>query len=46
MPSHTAENVSELASRLRLAVDLAQPEYEQYRAGLPQEPAIPRAAVA
>jgi len=46
MPSHTAENVSELASRLRLAVDLAQPEYEQYRAGLQEEPAIARAAVA
>jgi glycine C-acetyltransferase len=46
MPSHTAENVKELATRLRLAVELAQPEYERYRAGLHEEPAISRAAVA
>lgn len=46
MPSHTAENVGELASRLRLAVDLAQPEYEQYRAGIQEQPAIAHAAVA
>jgi glycine C-acetyltransferase len=36
MPSHTAENVMELAARLRAAVDLAQPEYEEYRASAPQ----------
>jgi glycine C-acetyltransferase len=46
MPTHTAENVSELASRLRLAVDLAQPEYERYRAGAREEPPLARAAVA
>jgi glycine C-acetyltransferase len=32
MPSHSAENVRELAGRLRTAVDLAQAEYGQYRA--------------
>lgn len=36
MPSHTAENVMELAARLRAAVDLTQPEYEEYRASAPQ----------
>jgi 7-keto-8-aminopelargonate synthetase-like enzyme/DNA-binding NarL/FixJ family response regulator len=41
MPSHTSENVMELAARLRAAVDLTQPEYENYRASAPQarEPA-------
>lgn len=46
MPSHSAENVSELASRLRLAVDRAKPEYEQYRTSRQQEPAIAHVAVA
>jgi glycine C-acetyltransferase len=41
MPSHTAENVMELAARLRAAVDLTQPEYEEYRSSAPRarEPA-------
>ena len=41
MPSHTAENIMELAARLRAAVDLTQPEYEEYRTSAPQarEPA-------
>jgi glycine C-acetyltransferase len=46
MPSHSAENVKELASRLRSAVDLAQGEYERYRASVRDEPAVVRAAVA
>jgi glycine C-acetyltransferase len=46
MPSHTPENVSELASRLRTAVDLVQPEYERYRAGTREVPATVHAAVA
>jgi len=46
MPSHSAENVQELASQLRLAVDLAQPEYERYRAENGEQPAMARAAVA
>jgi glycine C-acetyltransferase len=46
MPSHSAENVRELAARLRLAVDLVQGEYEQYRVGIVREPAAARAAVA
>jgi hypothetical protein len=46
MPSHSAENVRELAARLRHAVDLVQGEYEQYRVGIVREPAAARAAVA
>jgi 7-keto-8-aminopelargonate synthetase-like enzyme/DNA-binding NarL/FixJ family response regulator len=43
MPSHTDENVMELAARLRAAVDLTQPEYEEYRASGPQERQLARA---
>ncbi len=43
MPSHTEENVMELAARLRAAVDLTQPEYEEYRASAPQERQVARA---
>ena len=43
MPSHTAENVMELAARLRAAVDLTQPEYEEYRASAPQARELARA---
>jgi glycine C-acetyltransferase len=43
MPSHTAENVTELAARLRAAVDLTQPEYEQYRASAPPARELARA---
>jgi glycine C-acetyltransferase len=43
MPSHTDENVMELAARLRAAVDLTQPEYEEYRASAPQERQVARA---
>jgi 7-keto-8-aminopelargonate synthetase-like enzyme/DNA-binding NarL/FixJ family response regulator len=43
MPSHTEENVMELAARLRAAVDLTQPEYEEYRASAPQERPVTRA---
>ena len=32
MPTHSAENVKELAARLRSAVDLTQREYARYRA--------------
>jgi glycine C-acetyltransferase len=46
MPTHSAENVKELAARLRAAVDLATPEYEQYRAGLEDRPELVRTAVA
>jgi glycine C-acetyltransferase len=46
MPSHSSENVKELASRLRTAVDLVQGEYEQYRASVRPKPAAVRAAVA
>ena len=46
MPCHTEENVTELASRLRTAVDLVQGDYERYRAGLGEEPAVRHAAVA
>jgi 7-keto-8-aminopelargonate synthetase-like enzyme len=46
MPSHSAENVKDLASRLRNAVDLVQAEYEQYRASVRPNPAVVRAAVA
>jgi 7-keto-8-aminopelargonate synthetase-like enzyme len=45
MPSHSAENVRELATRLRAAVDLVQGEYERYRASTREAPAD-RAAVA
>ena len=43
MPTHTEENVMELAARLRAAVDLTQPEYEEYRASAPQERQVARA---
>jgi 7-keto-8-aminopelargonate synthetase-like enzyme/DNA-binding NarL/FixJ family response regulator len=43
MPSHTDENVMELAARLRAAVDLTQPEYEEYRASAPHERQLARA---
>ena len=43
MPTHTDENVMELAARLRAAVDLTQPEYEEYRASGPQERPLARA---
>ena len=43
MPTHTEENVMELAARLRAAVDLTQPEYEEYRATAPQERQVARA---
>src|SRR5579863_9021807 len=43
MPTHTDENVMELAARLRAAVDLTQPEYEEYRASAPQERQLARA---
>ena len=43
MPSHTDENVMELAARLRAAVDLTLPEYEEYRASAPQERQVARA---
>jgi 7-keto-8-aminopelargonate synthetase-like enzyme/ActR/RegA family two-component response regulator len=32
MPTHSAQNVQDAAARLRLALDLTQDEYEQYRA--------------
>jgi len=43
MPSHTDENVMELVARLRAAVDLTLPEYEEYRASAPQERRLARA---
>jgi 7-keto-8-aminopelargonate synthetase-like enzyme len=46
MPTHSAENVKELAARLRSAVDLVQGEYERYRASVRPDPAVVRAAVA
>ena len=47
MPSHSAENVAELAVKLRTAVDLAQDEYDRYRAAtVRDDPAVIRAAVA
>jgi glycine C-acetyltransferase len=46
MPSHSAENVAELAARLRRAVDLAHGEYERYRSNVGAEPGAVRAAVA
>jgi 7-keto-8-aminopelargonate synthetase-like enzyme len=39
MPNHSAENVQTLAARLRAAVDLAQDEYERYRATVREQPA-------
>jgi 7-keto-8-aminopelargonate synthetase-like enzyme len=39
MPNHSAENVQTLAARLRAAVDLAQDEYERYRATVGEQPA-------
>jgi len=32
MPTHSEENVTDLVARLRHAVELAQPEYQRYRA--------------
>ncbi len=46
MPTHSAENVNDLAARLRTAVDLVQGEYERYRASVREEPELVRAAVA
>ena len=46
MPSHSVENVKELAVRLRAAVELVRSEYERYRASVREEPAAVRAAVA
>jgi glycine C-acetyltransferase len=37
MPNHSAENVVELARRLRLAVDAAQAEYARYRSDFPEQ---------
>lgn len=34
MPTHSIENIQALASRLRTAIDLAQDEYELYRAAV------------
>jgi 7-keto-8-aminopelargonate synthetase-like enzyme/CheY-like chemotaxis protein len=44
MPTHTAENVKDLAARLRSAVDLTQPEYEHYRATVREQRELARAA--
>src|ERR1700677_2807569 len=47
MPTHSAENVAQLAVKLRTAVDLAQDEYDRYRAAtVRDDPAVIRAAVA
>jgi glycine C-acetyltransferase len=46
MPTHSVENVKDLVSRLRSAVDLAQIEYQRYRASVQEEPELVRAAVA
>ena len=46
MPTHTAENVKELSSRLRRAVDLAQDEYQRYRASTLPARELANAAVA
>jgi 7-keto-8-aminopelargonate synthetase-like enzyme/DNA-binding response OmpR family regulator len=43
MPTHSAENVKNLASRLRIGVDLAQHEYERYRASVREERELARA---
>lgn len=46
MPTHSAENVRELAARLRRAVDMTLGEYERYRARIGADAAFARAAVA
>ena len=47
MPSHSAENVAELAARLRAAVDLAQDEYDRHQSMIARDDrAVIRAAVA
>jgi len=46
MPTHSAENVQDLAVRLRTAVDLTQDEYQRYQASVRREPEFTRAAVA
>ena len=46
MPTHSAENVREMAARLRRAVDLTQGEYEQYRTRIGADVAFAQAAVA
>jgi 7-keto-8-aminopelargonate synthetase-like enzyme len=46
MPSHSPENIAELAARLRASVDLAQDEYQRYRASVGEPPAAVHAAVA
>jgi glycine C-acetyltransferase len=40
MPTHSLENVQALASKLRTAIDLAQVEYELYRAAAPGVTAV------
>jgi glycine C-acetyltransferase len=46
MPSHSAENIGDLVSRLRSAVDTTREEYERYRASVAKkpEPALSNAA--
>jgi 7-keto-8-aminopelargonate synthetase-like enzyme len=46
MPTHTADMVRDMASRLRAAVDLVQDEYRSYRASLHRHPDLAPAAVA
>jgi hypothetical protein len=46
MPSHSEDNVRQLATRLRNAVDLVQDEYQQYQARTCEVPMPVRAAVA
>jgi glycine C-acetyltransferase len=46
MPTHSAENVRELAAKLRTAVDMALEEYERYRASTRKEYEYATAAVA
>jgi 7-keto-8-aminopelargonate synthetase-like enzyme len=46
MPSHTEDNVTEGATRLRLAVDTANVEYARYRSNFPEAAKPRRAAVA
>jgi len=46
MPSHSPENIAELAARLRAAVDMVQDEYKRYRASVGEPRAAARAAVA
>jgi 7-keto-8-aminopelargonate synthetase-like enzyme/DNA-binding NarL/FixJ family response regulator len=38
MPSHSAENIGDLVSRLRSAVDSTQDEYQRYLAGVGKKP--------